>query len=247
MNKRLLSSVPHGMLPLVFATFWLHTSAHGADSPGPQEVVLSEAETPSETSVCYIDDKSNTGVVAGGPRGVVIPIDETPAASISVGDHGGPDIEGRMRKFFLMFRLPPKTDRKLSQAVLRLRLGHITNENPGSPLPPVALYHAGEWLDEKWVTEFHSLDTAHFGNSDLFSEKTDVCDAETKPGFVTVDVTKMIQSDHARASEPVAVFRLEIPDPDKTLDVLDQVSNTYNFFGPGQSSDKAPALQLSFE
>jgi len=237
------------MLPLVSAVFWLHMSAHGADSSGPRDIVLCEAETPAETAVYYIDDKNNTGVVAGGPRGVIIPIDETPDASIAVGDLGGPDIEGRMRKFFLMFRLPPKADRKLSQAVLRLRLGHITNENPESPLPPVALYHAGEWLDEKWDadTDFHGLGVANFGDTDLFSEKINVCDAATKPGFVTLDVTKMIQSDYERASTPVAVFRLEISDPDKVLNILDQTSNNYNFFGPGQSPDTAPALQLSFE
>lgn len=249
MNKRPLSSISHRMLPLVSAAVWLHASAHGADSSGPREVVLSETETPAEAAVYYIDDKKNTGVVAGGQRGAVVPIDEIPTASIAVGDLGGADIEGRMRKFFLMFRLPPKTDKKLSQAILQLRLGYITNGNPGSPLPPVALHHAGEWLDEKWEAdpEFHGLETAHFGTTDIFSEKTGVCDAATKPGVVTMDVTKMIQADYARASEPVAVFRLEISDPDKVLDILDQVSNNYSFYGPGQVPDKAPALQLSFK
>jgi hypothetical protein len=234
------------MLPLVFSVFWLHVAARGADSPGPREVILSEAETPAEAVVYYIDDKKNTGIVAGGPRGAVVSIDEIPIASIAVGSVGGSDIEVRMRKFFLMFRLPPKADRKLSQAVLRLRLGHVTKGNPENPLPPVALYHAGEWLDEKWETdpEFHGLGTIHFGSTDLFPEKVDVCDAATKPGFVTVDVTKMIRADYERASEPVAVFRLEVPDPGR---VLDKALNSYSFFGPGQAPDKAPALQLSFE
>jgi hypothetical protein len=65
---------------------------------------------------------------------------------------------------------------------------------------------------------------------------------------IELDVTGMIQADHQRTPEPVAVFRPEISDYE-ALDTADSLVNACRFTGTGEQNqpDKSPALILSFE
>ncbi len=218
----------------------------GLSASGSQEVLLNEVETPDRTTANYIDDTTNTGAVSGGPAGVVCPIDDRPDASIAVGDMVAPNVPGRVRKFILLFHLPAMPDKKLTGAVLRLRLGHTENGTPEKPLPPASLVHAGNWPDARWDAdpEFHGLDASAFSDRENFAEQSDICNASAKSDFVTVDVTRMIQDDYARNPEPVAAFRIEVPDE---FDINDEAAHAYHFFGPAQREDYAPTLQLDFD
>lgn len=228
------------------AVLVLGASLHGMVAAGSQEVILSKTETPDRTTVCFIDDTANSGEVSGGPAGVVSPIDNNPDGSIAIGDLAVTGTPGRVRKFFLLFHLPSMPDKKLTSAVLRLRLGHTRNETPEKPLPPASLLHAKNWPDASWASdpEFHGLGSSSFADPENFDSQTDVCNASVKPDFVAVDVTQMIQGDYQRNAEPVAVFRLEVPD---TFNISDEFSHSYHFFGPGQQADYVPMLQLNFD
>ncbi|TSA36106.1 MAG: hypothetical protein D4R65_02990 [Verrucomicrobiaceae bacterium] len=222
----------------------LGISIPGLSASGSQEVLLNEVETPDRTTAYYIDDTTNTGEVSGGPMGVVCPIDDKPDASIAVGDIAAPNVPGRVRKFILLFHLPAMPDKKLTGAVLRLRLGHFENGTKEKPLPPASLVHAGNWPDASWDSEFHGLDASSFSDRANFAEQAYICDASAKHDFITVDVTRMIQGDYARNPEPVAAFRIEVPDE---FDITDEFSNAYHFFGPTKRVDYAPTLELDFD
>ncbi len=108
--------------------------------------------------------------------GVVCPIDDKPDASIAVGDIAAPNVPGRVRKFILLFHLPAMPDKKLTGAVLRLRLGHVENGTKEKPLPPASLVHAGNWPDASWDSEFHGLDASSFSDRANFAEQAYICD-----------------------------------------------------------------------
>lgn len=240
-----LCSPRRNVLPWFPAVLLFGISMSGLSASGSQEVLLNEVETPDRTTAYFIDDKTNSGEVSGGPRGVVCPIDG-PEASIAVGDVVAPGAPGRVRKIILLFHLPAMPDKKLAGAVLRLRLGHVENGTREKRLSPASLLHAGNWPDARWDAdpEFHGLDAPAFSDRANFAEQADVCNASAKPDFVTVDVTRMIQDDYARNPEPVAAFRLEVPDE---FDITDDVANAYHFFGPTQREDYVPTLQLDFD
>jgi hypothetical protein len=218
-----------------------------------EDIHLNEPETPDQATVYYIDDLTNVGLVTGSPVGLVVGIDDTPNTSMAVGDlYNSEQGKGRIRKFFLMFRLPEKA-KELKRAELHLSFGFRSNEKvAGDPLPPVYLYHASDWPAESWLSDpgFRGLTPTAFADNETFNEKLLLCDNDVQQGPLVVDVTKMIQANYQRSKEPVAVFRMEIADAE-SMDVTDDVSHTYNFWGPGQAVDKdpdrAPSLVLTFE
>jgi hypothetical protein len=215
-------------------------------------VLLSEPDAPEQADVFYIDDRTNSGLVIGDREGIVVRIDKDPVASITVGDLFNQERqEGRIRKFFLMFQLPEIANRKLTRAELSLYLGFRSSDKTGIEVPPLHLYHAKHWPDEAWQKDpdFRGLTTSAFSDKELFGEKVVI--AEKAPnGPVIVDITKIVQENYKRGKQPVVVFRIEIADGTR-LDITDDISHTYNFWGPGQAVEKspgrAPALNLTFE
>ncbi len=217
-----------------------------------EEIRLSEADTPGQADAFYIDDLRNEGLVTGAPQGQIVRVDRDPGASITVGDlFDSARGDGRIRKFFLMFRLPEKTEKKLARAELSMFLGFRSSDKTGGAIPPLHFLHAKTWPDGSWQddADFRGLTTAAFSDNEMFTERVEVGD-DIKNGPVSIDVTQMVQDDYERSKQPVAVFRIEISDGEG-LDVTDDVSHTYNFWGPGQAVDKspgrAPTLNLTFE
>jgi hypothetical protein len=152
-----------------------------------------------------------------------------------------------MVKYFLLFHLPALEGKKLERATLRLFLFQVGHE-ASDKLPPAWLVHAKEWPDEDWTADpsLHGLQYLHFSDKETFSKKLPLSDPESVVGkFIELDVTKMILSDYKRKGEPVAAFRLEVGDPE-TLDISDQLSNSYTFGGTGMEAPKTlPTLILS--
>lgn len=209
---------------------------------------IDNACTPDEASAFYIDDWENCGV-AVGPQSRIGRLDEY-AHALNVGDLVGEDGKGRMRKNFLMFRLPSKVEGKeLKSARLRLFLGHIARAEAEKPLPPVWLYHADEWDGEQWLTDprWHGLQTSHFADTEILSKKQPFCGTADQPGVIEVDVTDWIRKDCAGSETPVAVFRLEVSEPG-SLDIGDGQANSYVFYGPGMQEhpDRMPSLVLTY-
>jgi len=232
------------LLPLFVLALSLSLSAIRAD-----DIILNSVQTPDEVGTYYIDDMQNSGEVSGPQQGKIAKIDNE-SFSIQVGDIGRAGIQGRMRKNFLLFRLPPLEGRKVERAALKLFLGSVMHESAEKSLPPAWLYHAKQWDDEMWETDprFHGLQTSHFGETDSFSKKQPLCGAGDKPGPIEIDVTEMIKGDFTRAASPVSAFRLEISSPE-SLDIADELSNSYNIWGSGmlQHPEHVPTLLLSLE
>lgn len=208
------------------------------------EIHLSSVETPDQMEGCYIDAFTNSGETS--PQNP-IPLE---VDAIQVGDVKGTGMPGRIRKGFLLFRLPALDGKKLSGATLRLFLGIVLHEKKDQPMPPLWLFHAGQWADESWLSAppMRGLRPSHFSDTDAFGDKIPFWDQDAKPGVIELDVTTMIRRDYGRSAEPVAAFRMEVSDPE-TLDITDEYSNSYNFYGPGmlQKPERVPTLILSFE
>lgn len=213
------------------------------------EVILNSVQTPDGVGTYYIDDMQNSGEVSGTQQGKIAKIDNE-NFSIQVGDIGNENIQGRMRKNFLLFRLPPLEGRVVERATLKLFLGSVLREVPDKPLPPAWILHAEQWDDEKWQADprWHGLQTSHFGETGSFSKKLPLCGSGDGPGSIEINVTEMIREDYKRAASPVAAFRFEISEPE-SLDITDELSNSYNLWGSGmlQHPEHVPALLLSLE
>lgn len=213
------------------------------------DIRLNLVETPDQASAFYIDDPDNSGEVLGPPEAHIACLDQV-LDSLAIGIVGNPEAGFRVRKGFLLFRLPSQDGKKLERAILQLFLAQIRKESSDKPLPPVWLFHASEWLDDSWDgnPRYKGLTTSLFGDKDLFKEKVPVCgqdDAARKT--INIDVTAMVKKDYQRNGKPVAAFRLEISDRQK-LDLADEKLNLYNFTGPSDSDlNKVPTLVLSFE
>jgi len=217
-----------------------------------EDIRLNFLETPDRTSAFTLEDLKNTGTVTGSKNQIVC-IDEVgPVCIIAIGDAENPSVSGRVRKGFLLFRLPSMEGKKLAKATLHLFLAQIKNEADGKPLPPASLFHAGEWNDEAWTGDprFKGLELSHFSEGGIFNEQVPLCTSENTPGkIITIDVTDMVRKDYGRSGEPVAVFRMEVAEHEK-LDIADQKPNLYVFWGPNftpPKPDRVPTLVLSFE
>jgi len=212
------------------------------------EIRLNLEESPDRVGTYYIADKENFGTVSGPQQVKVLHIDDK-GWPIHVGDWAAQEGPGYMVKYFLLFHLPPAEGKKLTRATLRLYLTQIRHDATETPLPQALLVHAEDWPDARWSanSEFHGLQTLHFADQEAFSNSAPLCGPDSKPGFIDIDVTGMIDSDYRRESEPVTAFRLEMADHE-TLDSTDGLGNSYNFWGPvPQTQDRLPTLVLSFE
>ncbi len=212
------------------------------------DIRLNLLESPERVGTYYIADKENSGEVSGAQQGRVLCIDQK-GFPMHVGDWAASDSPGYMVKYFLLFHLPPAEGKKLTRATLRLFLSQIRHDSTEKPLPPASLIHAETWQDALWTTdsEFHGLQTLHFGDQEAFSNATPLCGPDSKTGFLDIDVTSMIGADYQRDSEPVAAFRMEMADHE-TLDITDNLGNSYNFWGTmPQIPDRLSTLVLTFE
>ncbi|TSA36782.1 MAG: hypothetical protein D4R65_02170 [Verrucomicrobiaceae bacterium] len=212
------------------------------------EIRLNLMDSPDRVGTYYIADKENSGTVTGPQQGQILHIDEK-GWPIHVGDWAAQDGPGYMVKYFLLFHLPQAEGKKLTRATLRLYLTQIRHDATENPLPQALLVHAEDWQDTRWSadSEFHGLQALHFADQEAFSNSVPLCGPDSKPGFIDIDVTGMIESDYRRDPEPVTAFRLEMADHE-TLDSTDGLGNSYNFWGPmPQTQDRLPTLVLSFE
>jgi len=211
-----------------------------------EEIHLNPVEASGSVAAYDIDDTSNAGEVDGEPQGRIAP----QSGALQIGDVTNPNGEERVRKSFLLFHLPPLSGNKLLHATLRLFLGEVRHEATDARLPSVSLLHAKEWPDESWAsdTQWHGLQTWHFGDNEIFSEKTVLCESDAAPGSIDIDVTSMIQEDYRRNPIPVAAFRMEISGQ-QALDIGDKLMNAYIFYGAGEMSpsDRVPTLILAFD
>jgi len=213
------------------------------------EVGLNLMEAPEQIASYYICDLENSGEPFGAQSGVCRMDDKS--FPMHVGDWRQGETAGCVVKYFLLFRLPPAEGRALKHATLRLFLGQVLHEVADKPMPPAFLFHAPEWPDEAWTSDGrnHGLQTSHFGDDATFSQNVPLCGPDSRvPGFLELDVTSMIQTDYQRSEQPVAAFRLEMADHE-SLDITDDLQNSYNFWGPGMLDipERGPSLVLSFD
>jgi len=213
------------------------------------EIRLSSVETPDQMEGYYIDALTNSNDASDRQQPGIARITQE-AQALQVGDVKGAGLPGRIRKGFLLFRLPALDGKKLSGATLRLFLGNVLHEKEDQPMPPPWLFHAGQWVDENWLSAppMRGLRPSHFSDTDAFADKIPFWDQDAKPGVIELDVTTMIRRDYERSADPVTAFRMEVSDP-QTLDITDENSNSYVFYGPGmlKNPDRVPMLVLSFE
>lgn len=238
--KPMITSMRILSCPAVFAC--LSCAAMAAD-----EIHLNPVETPDQACAYFVDDMDNSGNVSG-PQEKIALMNES-SLGFEVGELGTATIPGRVRKEFLLFHLPALEGKKLTNATLRLCLAQVRHEAVEKPLPPAWLLHANTWLDEQWSSDsrWHGLQTSHFADQKIFSEKIPLCGPDDKIGTIELDVTGMIQADYQRKNEPVAAFRTEISDREG-FDITDNLENHYVFYGTGvKHADKAPTLILTLE
>ncbi|MFM8719920.1 MAG: hypothetical protein ACKOFH_10400 [Chthoniobacterales bacterium] len=118
---------------------------------GQEEIVLNSTQTPDDVGTFYLDDAANTGEVSGRPRETIAVMDHQPHA-IQVGDVGNENIAGRIRKVFLLFRLPDLQGKTIKEARLNLQAGNVHQQGP-APLPPRFLLHAKDWDASLWESD----------------------------------------------------------------------------------------------
>jgi hypothetical protein len=201
---------------------------------GEEEIILNSTQTPDDVGSFYLDDPANVGEVSGGPRERIAVMDHNPNA-IQVGDVGNENVPGRIRKVFLLFRLPDLQGKTIKEARLTLQSGNVHQQGP-APLPPLFLLHAKDWDADRWESDppRRGLEVSDFGDVDNFSRRKDVCGPGIPPVTpVSIDVTDMIKTNYDSGPRPVAAFRLEVGDP-QSLDIADDLYNFYVFVGPGQ-------------
>jgi hypothetical protein len=209
-----------------------------------EEIILNSTQTPDDVGAFYLDDFDNSGEVSGLPRERIAVIGEDPQA-IQVGDMGHPGIPGRIRKSFLLFRLPDLQGKSIKHALLTMHLRTINQDGP-APLPPLFLVHAKEWDVDLWDSDVprRGLQLSDYADVENFSSRVEVCDANHQtPGSLSIDVTEMIKANYERGAEPVAAFRLEVGDQ-QSLDITDKLYNNYIFIGPWQSTRRAKGEAL---
>jgi len=201
---------------------------------GEEEIILNSTQTPDDVGSFYLDDAANVGEVSGGPRERIAVMDHAPIA-IQVGDVGNENIPGRIRKAFLLFRLPDLQGKTLKRAVLNLQSGNVHKDGP-APLPPLFLFHAAQWDADSWETDVprRGLQLSDYADTEKFSTRKDVCGPGQPPTTpISLDVTDMIKANYEQGSRPVAAFRMEVGDQ-QTLDITDELYNFYVFVGSGQ-------------
>lgn len=201
---------------------------------GQEEIVLNSTQTPDDVGTFYLDDTANTGEVSGRPRETIAVMDHKPHA-IVVGDAGKEIIAGRIRKVFLLFRLPDLQGKTIKEARLNLRTGKFHQQGP-APLPPLFLLHAKNWDASLWESDppRRGLQLTDFADVENFANRKDVCGPGIPPVTpVSIDVTDLIKANYESGPRPVAAFRLEVADP-QSLDITDELYNFYVFVGPGQ-------------
>lgn len=210
------------------------------------DVIVNSINMPDEVVAYFMDDFQNSGMLSGDQGGKVNP----EVGALQIGDVGNSEVPNRVRKDFILFRLPDSDGKKLVHATLRLYVSRINREAADKPMPPLWLAHAEDWLDDLWGSDarWHGLSTSHFADDQNFSKKLQLITGDDKPGPVEVDVTEMIQADYQRTSSPVAAFRFEIADRE-ALDITDGLVNSYVIIGPGVQAQpkRVPVLTLTFE
>lgn len=199
-----------------------------------EEIILNSTQTPDDVGSFYLDDAANIGEVSGGPRERIAVMDHQPNA-VQVGDVGNENVPGRIRKVFLLFRLPDLQGKSVKQAHLKLRSGNVHTDGP-APLPPLFLLHAKQWDADQWESDLprRGLQLSDYADVENFSTRKDVCGPGLPLGeHVSIDVTDLIRSNYENGPRPVAAFRLEVGDA-QSLDITDELYNFYVFVGPGQ-------------
>ena len=200
-----------------------------------EEIILNSTQTPDDVGTFYLDDEANTGEVSSGPRERIAVMDHQPNA-IQVGDVGNENhVPGRIRKVFLLFRLPDLQGKSIKEAVLTLHLGSIHRDGP-APLPPLFLLHAKQWDAGLWESDGarRGLQLSDYADVENFSTRKDVCGpGHQAPAPMRIDVTDMIKANYEQGARPVAAFRMEVGDQ-QSLDIGDELYNFYVFVGPGQ-------------
>jgi hypothetical protein len=222
------------MKPLFFLLL-LSLLGFATKAKGEEEITLNSTQTPDDVGTFYLDDVANTGEVSSGPRERIALMDHQNA--IQVGDVGNESnsIPGRIRKTFLLFRLPDLQGKSIKEAVLTLDLGQIHRDGP-APLPPLFLLHAKQWDAGQWESDGarRGLQLSDYADVENFSTRKDVCGpGHQAPTPMRIDVTEMIKADYERGARPVAAFRMEVGDQ-QSLDIGDELYNFYVFVGPGQ-------------
>lgn len=235
------------LLPISF--FSLALWGMIATTQAEEEIILNSTQTPDEVGALYLDDLTNSGQVLAGSRERISFLDDNPG--FNIGDVGNYGIPGRIRKVFLLFRLPDLQGKTVKRAVLNLHLSSVQQDGPAT-LPPLMLLHAKQWDADLWESDGprRGLQLSDYGDEENFSTKMEVCG----PGHelqspLSIDVTEMIKSNYNLDSRPVAAFRLEVADQ-QSLEIGDDLYNFYVFVGPGHFSrpeSTRPSLSLVVE
>lgn len=212
------------------------------------EIILNAVQTPDDVGAFFLDDLSNSGQVASGPKERIAVLKDNPA--MNIGDVGNENTPGRIRKAFLLFRLPDLEGKSVKKALLNLFFSDTEQEGP-APLPPLFLLHANQWDADAWESDAlrRGLQLSDYGDVEKFSTKKEVSGPDqARRTPVSIDVTEMIKADYERGARPVAAFRLEVGDQ-QSWDIMDELYNSYVFAGPGRSHPEAtpPSLSLIVE
>jgi hypothetical protein len=177
-------------------------------------------------------------------------VDDLAAGSMVVGDYYPENgTEARVRKYFLLYKLPPQPEGGLQSATLSISLLESRNQNEANELPPLQLVRVPSARPE-WQTgeAREKFSPSLFTDPNLDEPPVDIADKTTPAGPLEIDVTEAVRKAYAEADDAAVLFRFDVATDG--FDLSDQFSNAYVLAGPGigKLSDKhrAPALEVFF-
>lgn len=192
-----------------------------------------------------MDDLVGDGQVSVGQI-----VDDLAAGSMVIGDYypeNGSD--ARIRKYFLLYKLPLQPEGGLQSATLSISLITSRNQDEANELPPLQLVRVPSARPEWQTGEARkTFSPSLFTDPNLDEPPVDIADKTTPAGPLEIDVTEAVRKAYAEADDAAVLFRFDVATDG--FDLSDQFSNSYTVAGPGigKFSDKhrAPALEVFF-
>ena len=230
----------------VFRLLFLSLAASAVTHVSAQTgVALNNYFDKGDARCVRMDDEAGDGRVVVGAI-----VDDLAAGSMVVGDYYPADgAAARIRKYFLLYKLPPQPEGGLQSATLSISLLESRNQNETNELPPLQLVRVPSARPE-WQTgeAREKFSPSFFTDPNLDEPPVDIADKTTPAGPLEIDVTEAVRKAYAEADDAAVLFRFDVATDG--FDLSDQFSNVYVLAGPGigKFSDRyrAPALEVFF-
>jgi len=154
-----------------------------------------------------MDDLVGDGQVSVGEI-----VDDLAAGSMVIGDYY-PETESgaRIRKYFLLYKLPPQPEGGLQSATLSISLLKTTNQDEANELPPLQLVRVPSARPEWQTGEARkTFSPSLFTDPNPDEPPVDIADKTTPAGPLEIDVTEAVRKAYAEADDAAVLFRFDV-------------------------------------